>query len=603
MKHRNIIKAFIYIWKITKVYIFLSTLFSLLLGLFPLISVTIIKELVNTVSDIISENSNSYGMASLLLGFQFGIMLLGSVIKHLQNYLDKKLSLQLDYKIKNEVFTKTDSFSFSNFDDPSFYNQLDRIQRNSGEKFMSPIKSVFSITSAVISMVSLLGFLFTIHWLLLVISVISFIPTIAIKAYFGNKNFWLQLIITPLARELRYIQRLLSEKRYIKEVRLFNLTSHFINRWSTKFEEQSHKTLKLLRRQKAWEISLDGITAIFYTSAVATIIWLTKKSVIKIGDFVAIGQAVQNTQSSVNEVSNGLAKLYEDSLFINDYFEFIEMSFKNQNKDSKFKFPTPLIDGIYFKNVSFKYNNSDKEVLKDVSCFIEPGEKIAIVGNNGSGKTTFIQCLVGLYKPTRGKIYFDSTEINQISQKSLFENISVIFQDFIKYPFTVSENIAFNKASSKKDEEEIKLATKKSGIHKDIEKFEEGYDTILGKYLYDGEDLSGGQWQKIAMARLIYKNSNIFVFDEPTASLDPNSELAVFRQFNSLSSNKTAFFISHRMAAAVVADRIIVMDSGEIAEFGTHEELLDLKGLYYEMYSEQVKSFKPQSQKISGVNY
>ncbi|XKK19760.1 ABC transporter ATP-binding protein/permease [Bacillus sp. CB102A.1] len=382
------------------------------------------------------------------------------------------------------------------------------------------------------------------------------------------------------------------EKESAREVRVFNLYPHFIDRWKRKYTENMKISLSFLKAKSKAEIFLDGIIAISYCSSAGIIIWLIKKSAVKIGEFVSIGQAVHSTQNSLHSISTSIALLYEDTLYIHDYFNYIDSFEENEsNTKNTIPFPNKLCQGIRFENVSFFYPNSQKEVLKNVSFSIQPGEKIAIVGHNGSGKTSLIKCLLGLYPLTSGNIYFDDVPINKIQLNSLRDNISVIFQDFTKYFFTIEENIAFGNIPERNNKRKIQDVALQSGIHTDITMLPNKYQSYVGRFLYEGEELSGGQWQKVAIARALFKNSPIMILDEPTAALDPISEREIFDKFKQLTTGRTTLLISHKMSAAKLADKIIVLDNGNLVEFGTHEQLLLQKGKYHKLYTTQAEFY------------
>ena len=320
-----------------------------------------------------------------------------------------------------------------------------------------------------------------------------------------------------------------------------------------------------------------------------------------VGEFVAVGQAVQNTQSSINSIAKRFGAFKEEVFYIKDYFEFMNYYHQDDSSSQRLEsFPTPLKVGITFENVSFNYVNSDVKILKDISLHINPGKKIAIVGENGSGKTTFVKCLSGLYPLSEGHIFFDNNEIKSIKESELFSNITVVFQDFIKYPYTVKENIRLGNIFRNDNLDNIvEAVSKEAGVHDFVNKFPNGYETYLGRIFEDGEDISGGQWQRIALARSLFKDGEIFILDEPTAALDPIAELDVFEKFDLLTKNKTTFFISHRMASAKIADLILVFKKGEIVETGTHEELMRLEGEYYTLFNMQAKWYNSDYEKIS----
>ncbi|TKD72287.1 ABC transporter ATP-binding protein [Pseudalkalibacillus hwajinpoensis] len=599
MRTSNMIKGLKFVWRMGKYWILLSLGVSIITGLFPILSIYITKELVNKVSLIITGNSDAYSLALMLLGAQFLIMLLSSIVNHVKDYYDHKIGIQLDHELKKEISIRANQVPYSYYDNPEFYNHLERIESNSGSKFLSPIISSFGILTALITLVSLMTFLFQIHWSLLVISILIFIPSFIVKSYYGNKQFMLNLMLTPRAREASFMRRLLTGRENAKEIRTFRLADYFVNKWSTTFLTNAEQSLVLLKKQKRAEILLDGLTGLFYTGAAGIIIWLTKTATVKIGEFVAIGQAVHNTQDAVNQISMNMAQFVEDSLYINDYFSFMEsQDMKMQGNQHDLKDFPDIVSSITLANVSFRYPNSEHRILNNISLRINAGEKIAIVGHNGSGKTTLIKCLLGLYQVTEGDIYFNDTEINNIKKKSLSDNTTVIFQDFIKYPFSIKENIVVSNVNDQDNYEKMESAAKDAGIHNDILAFEHNYDTILGKFLKEGEDLSGGQWQKVAMARALFKDSKVMILDEPTSALDPMSELEMFRNFKKFTFDKTAFFISHRMSAAMVADRIVVMKNGEIVEVGTHKQLIEMDGCYREMYKAQANLFTDSMEEV-----
>lgn len=596
MKLNHLLRTLRFVWHKGKGWIFFSVFFAIISGLIPIATVWIFKELVNSVAYLIQHHSNNFLLTFLLLILQFLIMLTDSSIQGLKNYIDRKMQITLEHDLKRIISEKTSSVPFAYFDIPNFYNHLNRVKDSPGSKFLAPIKNLLDIGESVISMISFLVFLLTIHWSLVVLSVVVGIPIFIIKSIYGNKQFWLKVLQSPVSREAQYLEYLLNDRQTAKELRLFNLSSHLLRRWSSRFMKNANQSLALLRKQQGAEISLDGLTALFYVGASSIIIWLIRTTNIRIGDFVAIGQAVSGTQDAIDQISTKSAEIYENNLYIKDFYYFLDFNEPDVKEVTGTEpFPHPLQKGIKFNNVSFRYIYGTEDVLRDVSLTIYPGEKIAIVGDNGSGKTSLVKCLLGLYTPTKGQILFDGKSTEDINPKELRKNITVIFQDFMRYSLSARENIGFGNLNYLNNDNKIRRVAWQSNVHEFVSKFKNKYDTYLGRFLKDGEDLSGGQWQKIALARALIRESEIVVFDEPTASLDPQSELEVFSQFRSLSVDKTALFISHRMAAARMSDRIIVMKEGKLKEFGTHIELMRLNGEYARMYQIQAQWYNDSS--------
>ena len=588
MNYKNLKKAFLFITSIGKYWIFFSIFTSIILGFIPAITLYIIKELVNSVAQTIQEPSLSFSTPIFLLSLQLVVALISAILQNIQEYIDKKFEIQLDYKLKLIILQKSATVPLAYFEDHKFYNHLSRIE-GSGNNFLAPFKSILQILKTLITFFSMLVFLLSIHWSLVLFSIIVAIPMFIIHAKFGNTRFWMQYNLTPEAREANYLSGLLKIREAAKEVRTFRLQAYLLNRWSEKFQINNKANLALAKKEHTSYITLDGVSALFYGGAAMIIIWLIQKTKIQIGDFVVIGDAVQKTQQSINNIAVHLANIYEKSLYINDYYDFIDSIIKESCNEKNLSLPTKLVEGIKFENVSFSYPNNEIEIIKDVSFSIKPGEKIAIVGENGSGKTTLIKCLTGLFSPTKGRIYYDDTDIEYVKSEQLYNKITVIFQDFIKYNFTVKENIGISSPDNMNDKNQIEHTSKLAEAHEFISKLENGYDTLLGRFLGDGVDLSGGQWQKIAISRAIFKDSEILILDEPTASLDPLTEIDIFKKFYEISRGRTTIFISHRMASTKLADRIFVLDKGTVVETGNHEELMSLNGLYASMYKNQTE--------------
>lgn len=419
------------------------------------------------------------------------------------------------------------------------------------------------------------------------LSILSVIPIIINQFKFTGRQFWLSYNQTPIARETQYINFLLTNKDSAKEIRVLGLRDFLLNRWANLYFKTGKEVLNLSKRNLKIASLLDAVSHMFIFGSYLIIIYSTINKTLKIGEFVTSTQAVQGLQGSILQVGFNLSSIYSDSLYLKDLFNFLDLSFANENEDKDNI--NNIRNSIRFENVSFSYPNTHQAVLKNVNFEIKKGETIAIVGENGSGKSTLVKCLMGLYEPDKGEILFDDIPLSKINKCSLWENLSVVFQDFIKYNFTIKDNITFGNVKERNNSIKLKDAAKKCGLNGYIDQLEDGYNSFLGKYLKEGVDFSGGQWQRLAIARAIFKDSEILILDEPTASVDPNTELQIFEKFKELSVDKTTIIISHRLATTTFADRILVLKNGEIEEVGTYRELMHRKGHFYKMYNSQSK--------------
>lgn len=595
-----LIKSFRFVWQHGKGWVILSALFNIMNGLFPLASLWIIKELVNAVSAAL-QGTAGYQPITVLLLLQFGISVSESLLRNLQTWMDKRMEVLLEHDLQKVLSGKLASVPLSYFDLPRFYHHLNRINSSVGYRFLAPVKAVFEILQRLITLLSMLGFLLTIHWSFVVISVIAAVPMLIMQAKFGQERFVLMLYQTPAAREAGYMSQLLMDRQGAKEIRLFNLAGYLIGRWSNTYMKNARQALALMRKQQGIDVLLEALTAFFYMASAGVLVWLMQSRTMQVGDFVSIGQAVHGAQGSLNMLAMRVAGLYEEMLYIRDFFTFLDFEEENlqQGKATRRRpFPDVLTNGITVDNVSFQYPDTERRSLSEVSFHISPGEKVAIVGENGSGKTTLVKLLMGLYPISAGQVLFDGIPVEELDEQDVYRNVTVIFQDFMKYALTVRENIALGDIERLDDADRIRAVAEETGVDRIVQSYQEGYETNLGRFLYDGEDVSGGQWQKIALARALFRGGQIMILDEPTAALDPQAEMAVFRQFGRLTENKTAVFISHRMAAARMADRILVMREGRLVEIGSHEELLALDGEYARMYQMQAQWYTEEKQQL-----
>lgn len=589
----NLYRSFQMIYKINKAWVLQTILIRIINGLFPLAELWIFTVLINEASKLITGDNGSIVFLLELILLQLIIQVLKSASANYLNVIDIKMELDLDYNLGKLIMEKSASSPYYYYEIPTFYNHLYRIKNNYGNRFLRPIRSVLEALQICISIVSYIGFLFYTHWGLVLMGLLAAIPTFIIQYKYGHSRFYLLKMQSNKIREANYINTLFCDKQSTKEIRLFNLKNTLLTKWTNLILSNNKEVLKLLNKQKFYNVGLDGFSALLYAFSALLTVHIIKIKKISIGNFVTIVQSLRELQNSVNQLSLMLATILESSLYIKDFFDFLEYE-DDRDKDKIIKNQKGLeIDlnnfskNISIQNLFYKYPIGQREVLKNINLDIKPGEKLAIVGNNGSGKTTLIKILVGLYNPTQGNIFFGDKEIREINEERLRGNITVIFQDFVKFAYSVRENIAFSNMAKLKNQNEIEKVAKITGVDKLVSKLSEGYDTNLGKILPNSVDISGGEWQKIALSRALFKDSSIVILDEPTASLDPETELDIFNKFLELTQDKTAIFISHRMASARMADRIIVMKNGEIVEEGGHKDLMNNKNVYFNMYQAQ----------------
>lgn len=581
--------ALLYIWRLNKPYFYISITLHLALGLLPLLSVWTMQELVNEVI-LIAQPGHGFATALSILCFQMVIILSAYILQFLSQLNDQKLENLLGLVLKKQIFRKIMNLPYSTFEDPSFYDQNQRII-NSHFQIVSMVKAIMSLGSTIITVVSLVGYITHIHWGLLVIIFLFSIPILMIHIRFGNKRYALTRFLTPYHRREMYISDLLTQRDSLKEIRLFGLGSHLIEKWSSFYKRSAQEKYNLSKNQGIWELAGSMLLTLTYIVSGILVILLISAKKIEIGAFVASLQSIQNIQSSLTEISASLSNIYEISLYIEDFKSFQQ---KKELSSSSSQIKCGAINQISVQNLTFTYPNQIEPTLKNIHLSIKKGQKIVIIGENGSGKTSLIKCILGLYDTVENTIYVNQVPLHNYDIASYHQRIAALFQDFIEYEFSAWENISFGNLNNPSRPEVI-AAAKKTKIHEHISKLPDHYESLLGRHFEGGHELSGGQWQKLALSRALFKNSDVIILDEPTSSMDPESELDIIHELFQGNNDKAVLIITHRLGVAVQADYILVMKEGRIVEEGTHQELMCQQGEYHRLYQAQTKIYNKES--------
>lgn len=555
-----------------------------------MLAVWISQQLINAVVLLVTKQQGLQKV-TIYFSLQIGTLLLTYVIHHLSQINERVMENILSYKIRKITLRKIDRLPFLNFENPEFLNKFGMI---SGiEQRISTIVIEFTdVVKNFITIISVLGFLININWLFVFILSIGIVPMYFIELNFGSKRYELMRYLTPFGRREFYLRELFLNRDNLKEIRLYNLGEHLIKEWGKYFKKNTQATLKILIKQNIWTFVAETVLILTYSASGAFTIFLIWKRKVLVGSFIAVLQAIQNVQEALEGTVRTISKFYENSLYIQEYINFNNMK------------ELPMIHGfarishiksIKLNGLQFCYPNQIKPVLKDIELHIEKGKKIAIVGDNGSGKTTLIKCITGLYPTDENMIQVNGIPLGQLNLEDYQNRISVLFQNYNKYQFTAKENIGFGRVTEMEDQKQIKKAAIKTGIDNFICHLPEKYNSLLGRLFEGGNDLSGGQWQKIALSRTIFRNSDLIILDEPTAALDPQAEIDIIN--NLLSVENTVMFITHRLGAACLADEIIVMKEGSIIERGSHEQLMMNKGEYCKLFESQTKWYIREEEK------
>lgn len=561
-------------------------------GIVPTATAWVSKLLVDTVVAAASGGGAGVRGAIILAAVQFGLFLAGSLLQTLRALIQQALQELTANRVQLALMQHANRLDLAFFEDPKFYDQLQQVQREATQRPVRMVQELFNLARSLITFLGMVALMARLGWIVGACALLAPIPSFIADSRYGRRGYWLAMRQSPERRRMSYLLDLLTRDTYNKEIKLFGLGEHFIERWRAIADRFYQQNRDLLTRRSLAGFAWGGLTTVVTSG---TFLYVALQAIARrltIGDLTLYTQAVSSVQSSFQSILNGLSSLYESGLYLNNLFEFLDYQPAIRSRPDAVPLRTPLRAGIEFRNVSFTYPGKSAPALREVSFTVALDETVALVGQNGAGKTTLVKLLTRLYDPDAGEILLDGRDIRDYDLASLRAAIGVIFQDYVTYFFSAAENIGVGRLAEMEDRGRIEEAAARSGADAVIERLPRGYDTTLGRWFDEGCQLSGGEWQKVALARAFMRDAEILILDEPTASLDARAEAEIFARMQRLTEGKMALFISHRFSTVRLADRILVLEGGMIREAGTHDELLALGGTYAELFNLQASAYR-----------
>ncbi len=587
------------VWDTSRFLLIGMILISLLEGALPLLHAFISGNLINALVDAFGTKSSSALQPILqLLLLQFAYLILSRTSTQLKNTLTRLSGEMVTNHIKIQISQKTKEIDLACYDDPDFFEQLENANREASSRPITILSATLGFFSHLISTVSFILLLGALHPLFPIGLILLALPSAIINFKYKKVTFRYIKEHTTDRRRMHYFTNALTNREQVKEIKLLGLHDEFIARYKKAFAEYFKGLRTIFIREDVLHILVHLVTTIFNCGFFVFIAYRVCFGDMKVGDYTLYTGALTSVLSGVSAIVANSSKIYEGTLFIDNMIEFMQVRPKILPIASPAKHPThDAQHTIEFRNVSFSYPGMRVHVIDNLNLTLQGGKSYALVGLNGAGKTTLIKLMTRLYDPTKGEILLDGINIKEYAVNELYSIFGIVFQDFAKYAVTARENITFGDLHTPYSEERFQSAVEKSGVESLLTDLPEGYDTPLMRFFEkDATDLSGGQWQKVAIARAFYKNAEILILDEPTAALDPIAEADIFRKFDALRSGKTTLFVSHRLSSATTADEIIVMQHGKILEQGDHKTLMQKKGAYYSLFTLQAEKYRENTQ-------
>jgi ATP-binding cassette subfamily B protein len=557
----------------------------LLAALVPLGALWVAKLIIDHVVHGSTEN------ICWLLGCEFLLAVTGNICGRAIDYCDVRLADEFTREVSLRIMRHASKLDLQSFEDPVFYDKLERARVQATDR-VGMLSGVGRLLQQSVTLIALAGGVIAYSPVLFLLLVLCVIPAFLGESHYAFVGYNLAHRLTPVRRELDYLRVLGTSKESAKEVKIFGLADYLRNRFDQLTGTVIRENKLLSTRRLAVGSALGMLGSSGYYSAYALLVYRAANGQMTVAELTFLGGALLGCANQLSMLFSTFASIADQALFLTDLVDFFAVKPRIRSRAHALPAPRPIRDGFEFRKVSFNYPGASRLVLNNLNFRIEAGERIALVGENGQGKTTLVKLVSRLYDPTSGMILLDGADLRDYDIDDLHREIGVIFQDFMRYDLPARDNIGVGRIGARDDDFLLHEAARKSGAYEVLNKLPKGLDQVLGRRFEGGVDLSGGEWQKLALARACLRDSQVLILDEPTASLDAAAEAEVFEQFAELTHDRTALFISHRLSTVKIADRIIVIEGGHVREQGTHNELLNHGGRYARLFELQAANYR-----------
>lgn len=589
---KNLPRMFRWIWEISPAMTIATLLLRFFQAAVPLLTLYVGKLIIDEiVLHVQGKSTSELSYLWGLIALEFAIVIGSDILSRGIALIDSLLGDLFTNHTSVRLMKHAAELDLDHFEDAEFYDKMERARRSTTGR----IRLLAQVLGQVQDMITIgflsVGLIAFNPWLILLL-IVTLIPAFFGETHFNSMNYSLMFRWTPERRQLDYLRYTGASDTHAKEVKIFGLASYLSERYRELSDQFYAENRSLAVRRAAWGTILAGISSTGYYAAYVYIAYKTVSGDLSVGDLTFLSGSFMRLRNYMQGILTRFSGLAQEAMYLQDMFDFFDLKPQIASPQNPRPLPKPIREGFRFENVGFKYLNSDIWALRNVSFTLAAGEKLALVGENGAGKTTLVKLLSRLYDPTEGRILLDGIDLKEYDVNELRNEVGVIFQDFIRYYFSARDNIAVGEIQARDEKPLIETAAEQSLAAGVIQGLPEKYDQMLGKRFDGGVELSGGQWQKVALARAYFRDAQLLILDEPTAALDARAEHDVFQRFTELTEGKSAVLISHRFSTVRMADRIVVLEDGTILESGSHQELLEKDGRYAELFNLQAAGYR-----------
>ena len=588
---RNVPPVFKLVWDAAPGAVTSSLVLRLFASLVPLALLKVTQFIIDSIVRLNAQHQPLPSYFWYLVGLEFVIAALATVLGRIIDFCDTVLADKYTRHVSTRIMEHASKLDLTRYEDPNFYDKMERARVQGTDRVLM-IQMTGRLIQEGITTISLAAGIFAYSPLLLLFLVICIMPAFLGQTHFAFQGYQLNFGQVTARRQMEYLRILAGSKESAKELKLFRLGPFLVSRYRGLSDELHRQNVNLAKRKLFYGGFLTVLGTLGYYGTYAYVVYQTVQGVLSIGELTFLAGAIAGASTNIQAFFSTFSGIADQALFMTDLLDFFAVQPTIMTKPGALPAPKPLRQGIEFENVSFAYPGTQRKVLNNISFRLSSRERIALVGENGQGKTTIIKLLTRLYDPTEGRILLDGVDLRDYDLEDWWNEIGVIFQDFVRYDMTAGENIAVGRIDAANEMFQIRAAAMKSYAENVIKKLPKAYDQVLGCRFEGGVDLSGGEWQRIALARAHLRDAQLLILDEPTAALDAKSEREVFERFADLTKNKTTVLISHRFSTVRMADRILVLEGGRIAEQGPHDQLVREGGRYAEMFELQAAGYR-----------